>query len=101
MIPLPGQSILPAGTFVVTEDLVTMLTKIPGTFTPNDKPLAFPLREGPWFFLPNGSCLNVRELPDDGSTYGKEYGSRLICIHRGDAGPAFDRDRAIIHQHLD
>ncbi len=95
MIPMPnsgpGQQILPAGTLMVTDDLVTALRRIPGTFTPDGRPLAFPTRTGPWLFLPHGSALNVHEDED---------GERLVAVHFGD-GHLFDKDREILHRHLD
>lgn len=96
MTPLPrndpAQQILPAGTFMVTEDLIQMLAKIPDAFTPSGRPLAFPTREGPWLFLPHGSILTIRE---------DQEGERLTAVHHGDPGTLYDKDREILHRYLD
>lgn len=95
MIPLPSndprQQVLPPGTFMLTDDLVTALSKIPDTLTATSRPLAYPEREGPWLFLPGGSSITVRV--DDA-------GERLVAVHRGD-GEGYAADRALVMKHLD
>lgn len=95
-------TLLPKGTYLVTEDLVTALSKIPGLLlidpleSPTE-PITWPDQEGQWILLPNGTVLDVEE------DHAEE---RLTVKHIGmgghkEGGSAFAADQAILDRYLD
>ena len=87
-----------AGTFVLTQDLVTAIGTIPGAVMADpldvDGPVGlaveFPDREGEWIILPHGTVLVVHE-----------EGDALLATHRGGPSASFDLDRALLAKAID
>ena len=90
---LPTTPQLPRGHYMVTDDLCTALSKIPGVALPE-----FPEGIESWVRLPAGTFLVVYEC----TTH-----ERLVCKHRATdiTDPAqviaFDRDQALLDMYLD
>ena len=95
MIPMPTTTTkLPRGHYVVSDDLCTALSKIPGVAIPE-----FPTGIESWVVLPHGTTL---------VTYEDTLHERLCCKHvREDSSGlemstiAFDRDQALLDRYLD
>jgi hypothetical protein len=90
--PLPiSSTLLPRGSYMLTDTLVQALTKsnaLPG-------PIEFPMETGRWLQLPGGTFLSVRE--DD------EH-QRLIATHTLGDRPdtdCFDADQILLDRYLD
>jgi hypothetical protein len=100
---IPPTTALPKGTYLVTDDLVTALNKIPGLLQIDPlngdpaAPLTFPDQEADWVLLPNGTILTVEE------DHAEE---RLTVRHAGagahkEGGSAFAADQALLDRYLD
>jgi hypothetical protein len=101
-MPIPSPK-LERGRYMVTENLVAQLVKIPG-LPPAQGPILFPDEAGnirnpePWIVLPNGSVLGVYEDDADGG--------RLVAVHtnmdpRTVSATQYAADQLLLDKYLD